>query len=178
LGAEKKVKKSDMNPNPSETKRRWIALALVVGALAVALVVWLRWPNQNSPVEPSVDVKPSSKGWQIRYNATVALLVRGSQHIPIKEVLEMLDENQQLRNFRVKQENGQEVADETGARKTILNALKAIAEWAQKRGNDYGTDAKKWQKVIAAVQNLAENSPNAVVKKEALLTQKALEKKG
>src|SRR5262249_37045062 len=115
-----------MNPNPSETKRRWITLALVVGAFAVALVVWLRWPSQNTPAEPSADVKPSSRGWQIRYNATLALLVKGSKHIPFKEVLEMLDENQQLRNFRVKQENGQEVADETGARKTILNALKAI----------------------------------------------------
>jgi hypothetical protein len=167
-----------MNPNPSETKRRWIALTLVVGAFTVALVVWLRWPSQNTPAEPSVDVKPSSRGWQIRYNATLALLVKGSKHIPFKEVLEMLDENQQLRNFRVKQENGQEVADETGARKTILNALKAIADWAKKRGNDYGMDVKKWQKVIAAVQNLAENSPNAVVKKEAMVTQEALAKKG
>ncbi len=167
-----------MNPNPSQTKRRWLSLGLVVGALTVALVVWLRWPAQNNPAEPPADVKPSSKGWQIRYNATVALLVKGSKHIPFKDLLEMLDENQQLRNFRVKQENGQEVADETGARKTVLNALRGITEWAKKRGKDYGADEKKWQKVLAAVQNLAENSPNAVVKKEALRTQQAIEKKG
>jgi hypothetical protein len=149
-------------------------MALVLGALVVGLVVWLRWPGANAPAEPPADVKPSDKGWQIRYNATLALLVKGSKHLPFKEVLEMLDENKQLKNFRVKLKSGQEVADESGARKTILNALKAITEWHNKTGKTGGSPGKNWQKVYSAIKDLAENSPNAVVRKEALRTEQSL----
>jgi hypothetical protein len=157
-----------------QTRRRWISLALVVGALTVLLVVWLRWPGSEVPVEPPAKVQPSRKGWQIRYNATVALLVKGSKRIPFDNVLEMLDENVQLKNFRVKLKNGKDVPDETGARKTILNTLKAIGDWHKKQGKDNSSAGKDWQRVYAAIKNLAENSPNAVVRTEALRTKQTL----
>jgi hypothetical protein len=103
------------------------------------------------------------------------LLVKGSQRIPFKNTLEMLDENTQLKNFRVKLKNGQDVPDETGARKTILNTLKAVAEWHKKQGDKAKASKNTgWSKVYTAIKNLAENSPNAVVRTEALRTEQAL----
>jgi hypothetical protein len=163
-----------MNQDAHLTRRRWITWWLVAGALAILLVVWLRWPASNVPAEPSGKVQPSRKGWQIRYNATLALLVKGSKRIPFDNVLEMLDENIQLKNFRVKLKNGQDVPDETGARKTILNTLRAIADWQKKQAKDNAAQSKDWRKIYAAIKNLAENSPNAVVRTEALRTEQAL----
>jgi hypothetical protein len=162
-----------MNQDALLTRRRWIALALVLGSIGVVVVVWLRWPGHEVPSEPPANVQPSSKGWQIRYNATVALLVKGSTHIPFQQLLEMLDENKQLKNFRVKLQNGKDVADETGARKTILNALKAVTEWQQKRGQASSARGDNWNRVYAAIKSLAETNPNPVVRKEALRAQQS-----
>ena len=62
---------------------------------------------------------PSKAGWEVRYNATVALARRGSDKIKDEQVwenlLEMLDEEQQLRNFHRELKDKSEVPDEAGA---------------------------------------------------------------
>jgi hypothetical protein len=79
----------------------------------------------------------SPTGWEIRYNATLALANRGSPHVTDPEVwdslLEMLDEHQQLRNFRTRSDNGQETLDETGAYTTVISALQAVQEFHRRQ---------------------------------------------
>ena len=73
---------------------------------------------------------------EVRYNAALALARRGSPHVKDPEVwdmlLEMLDEEQQLRNLRTKTDDGREVTDETGARTTVIGALQAVQELHRK----------------------------------------------
>jgi hypothetical protein len=79
----------------------------------------------------------SPAGWEIRYNAVLALLRRGSTEITQADlwdiVMEMLDEDQQLRNFRTKDEDGREVVDENGARTTVIGTLQALQELHRKQ---------------------------------------------
>jgi hypothetical protein len=139
----------------------------------VVVLTWNRWPGQQIPDEPPASVKPSPKGWQIRYNAAIALAVKGSKKVPFRELTEMLDENKQLKNFRVKLKDGRDVPDEAGARKTLINTLRALAEWHRKLdvGKAFGPDDERVSRLHAAIDNLAANSPNRVVKLEARRTQ-------
>jgi hypothetical protein len=72
----------------------------------------------------------SPAGWEIRYNAALALAHRGSAAIkePVawESLVEMLDEAQQMRNFTTQLADGREVPDETAARLTVIGALKAV----------------------------------------------------
>lgn len=169
---------SQVVSNPPSTKKGWLIFALVGGLGAVVLIAWLRGSGQSIPAEPPKSVRPSPRGWQIRYNATLALCVKGSKQVPLKELLDMLDENKQLKNFRVKLKSGQDVPDEAGARKTVLNALKAIGEWHQKLDviKAYGRDNPSLRKIYGAIADLAENSPNPVIRQEAERTRLALRK--
>jgi HEAT repeat protein len=86
---------------------------------------------QRAPNSPTAASGPKSPaGWEVRYNAALALARRGSLHVKDAEVwdslVEMLDEDQQLRNFRTKHEDGRETPDETGARTTVISALQAV----------------------------------------------------
>jgi hypothetical protein len=66
----------------------------------------------------------------VRYNAALALAHRGSaaikEPVPWESLLEMLDEQQQMRNFTTRLSDGREVPDETAARLTVIGALKAV----------------------------------------------------
>jgi hypothetical protein len=96
-------------------------------------------PGCRRPVAATVPPgPPSPAGWEVRYNATLALANRGSPLV--KEdpavwdnLLEMLDEEQQLRNFTRKRPDGQAVPDETAARTTVIGALRAVAELHRQR---------------------------------------------
>src|SRR5947207_6491558 len=46
--------------------------------------------------------KPSKDGWEVRYNAATALARRGSKELPCDVIADMLDEEQQLRNYMTK----------------------------------------------------------------------------
>lgn len=119
---------------------------------------------------------PSGPGWEIRYNAALALARRGSTHLPLETVREMLDEPRQMRNFRAPLDGGGSVPDEVAARRTILSALKALVEWWQKLPADDRTriaGEPAWREVRQEVDRLAE-SPNLVLKSEAERTRKAL----
>jgi hypothetical protein len=118
---------------------------------------------------------PSSPGWKIRYNATIALARRGSPDVPFNTVCEMLDEQRQMCNFRAKLANGQEVADESAARRTILDTLRALVEWHKvhksRRWRDQG--APELRKVYAAIDRLT-HSTNETLRDEAVKTKKEL----
>jgi hypothetical protein len=79
----------------------------------------------------------SAPGWEVRYNASLALARRGSDRIKEEHVWEnlkeMLNEDQQLRNFRVKMQDGTEVPDDGAARMTVISALQAINELHSRR---------------------------------------------
>jgi len=117
---------------------------------------------------------PSSPGWMVRYNATLALARRGSAKTPFDVLSEMLDEDRQMRNFRVRLADGKEVANEYAARETVLNALKAVEDWQKHKeaGTAVG-NSSELQRVDAAIDKLT-RSTNEVVRKEAEMVKKSI----
>ena len=86
----------------------------------------------NRATGPAVVTGPASApGWEVRYNASIALARRGNPHAieasAKDSLLEMLDEEQQMRNFREKV-NGKEISNVAGAQLTVITAVQAIAE--------------------------------------------------
>ena len=124
-----------MSTTPDENgfvKRGFLLLGGMAILVAVVLSIIFYKPDQPAPTEHA-DLPPaSSAGWQIRYNATVALLRRGSDKVPWPIVREMLDEKQQLKNSEFDHPNGRKVADEYQARSFVIPALQALAEWKRK----------------------------------------------
>jgi len=112
----------------------WLAKnALLIAGMAAllglaVLMAWRLWPQNKVGSELPAGVERSPAGWEIRYNAAIALARRGSdkagQRLDILK--EMLDEQQQRVNF-AKRDANPPVVDEAGASSTVLNALKAIA---------------------------------------------------
>jgi hypothetical protein len=109
---------------------------------------------------------PSAAGWKIRYNAAGALARRGSADVPWDTLLEMLDEQRQLRNFRVQLQDGQVAADEAAARLTMIYALRAIADWHKKQQERAKEVPPELTRVYAAVDKLA-GSPVMEIKAQA-----------
>ena len=97
--------------------RRWFVAAILFGAVLAGC------QKAPAPVAPPSG-RASRAGWEIRYNAAAALARRGSDRIKdhIEVLSEMLDENQQLLNFRTKLKEGQDVPDEQAARATVISA--------------------------------------------------------
>lgn len=114
------------------------------------------------------ELMPSPRGWEIRYNAAQALARRGSDNVPWDTIREMLDEAQQLRNFRARLQDGRDVPDEAAARGTVLTALRAVAEWHRKQAQKDLSATVKEQllPVYAAVDKLSE-SPIVELKAQA-----------
>ena len=149
-----------------------VVLGLTVSALvAVILFGWLRQPSATTTQADEAASTPSGRGWEIRYNATVALARRGSARTPerFNVLAEMLDEGTQLRNFRTRLQDGHDVADVSGARSTILNALKAIAEFHRRRPD---SDVSPLSAAIAKLTT----SPNPDLRLEAERTLTLLRK--
>ena len=117
--------------------------------------------------EPMVRVP----GLKIRYNATVALARRGSARVRLGVLKEMLDEAQQLENFRLKRKDGQEMPDKATAGLALVTALQAVAELHRK------APARDLSELYPAVDALARN-PNLVLRKEAERTLQALGREG
>lgn len=125
-------------------------------------------PARNRP-EP--EQRSRERGSACRYNATMALALRGSEKI--KERLgilqQMLDEPFQTANFRLEWKDGREEANEPMARNTVTNALKAAATLHEKQ------PALDLSSLDEAVDKLTQSS-DAAVKAEAKRTQEALSK--
>jgi hypothetical protein len=149
-----------------------------------AELVALAVPNLGAPFPAHVhwaalgklsEMLPSSPGWEIRYNAVIVLAHRGSAKVPFHILVEMLDEQRQMRNFRATLPDGQVVADEANARRMVLNALKAVVEWHKFTSavNAVGKDNPELRKVYAAIERLTHGT-NTVLKEEAEKTRKEL----
>jgi hypothetical protein len=147
---------------------RAIGCCVLVGALAV---VGCHRPATGGATVPSGP--KSSPGWEVRYNAALALARRGSDKAKDPAVWdtlqEMLDEQQQLRNFRAQLRDGREVPDESAARVAVISALRAVTELHRKQP---GMDLKELNEPIAKLA--ASDSP--LLSNEAKLTQLALAK--
>jgi hypothetical protein len=80
-----------------------------------------------------------------------------------------------MRNFRATLEDGRDVADESAARRTVLGALAAVAEWHKHADavRAVGADNPDLQQVYRAIDKLT-HSPNLVVRTEAEKTRQAL----
>jgi hypothetical protein len=74
-----------------------------------------------------------AQGLEIRYNAAAALARRGSDRARLDLLGQMLDEERQLQNFRLKGKDGAERPDESTAGATLVNALQAVAELHRKK---------------------------------------------
>ncbi|MFO0809082.1 MAG: hypothetical protein U0746_10695 [Gemmataceae bacterium] len=114
----------------------------------------------------------SPAGWEVRYNAALALARRGSDKATDPVILdtlkEMLDEPQQLRNFRTRLKDGREVPDDQAARETVVGTLRAVADLHRKRPD---ADIAALRPVVAKLVE----SENPVVRTEAKATQLAID---
>lgn len=100
--------------------------------LILALIAGCSQPTATKVTGPAAPT-----GWEVRYNAALALAHRGSDKLSdpaVQELFrEMLDEDQQLRNFRIKRKDGSEAPDPVAARGTVLGAMKALKDAKEKR---------------------------------------------
>jgi hypothetical protein len=141
-----------------------VALGCLVAAAVVGLLVvaWYQRSRPNATAAPAVATRRSEPGWETRYTATVALARRGSERVRerLGVFAEMLDEEQQLQNFRTRLKDGREVANVPEAYQTLTNGLRALVELHRKRPEfDFSA-------LHPAVQKLAEND-NAALRNEA-----------
>lgn len=102
-----------------------------LGVFCLLLAVGCR-----QPLPPIPAGQPSAPGWEVRYDAALALAHRGSEKFldPVVQdlVKEMLDEEQQFRNFRLTLKSGQETSNPLAARMAILGAINAISDYHAK----------------------------------------------
>jgi hypothetical protein len=144
-----------------------IRLSLVLAACGFALSGCARPPE----VAPPSTGSSGGVRLEIQYNAVCALARRGSDALKDPNVqdklAEMLDEGQQLQNFRVRLKDGREVPDLAEARTTVESALKAIVECHRRRKD---IDLSQ---LYPAIEKLTQ-SENPVIKQEALRTKIAL----
>lgn len=125
-----------------------------------------------APPPPTGPATPG--GWEIRYNAALALARRGSDAAgaPLTRdlLLELLDEDRQRSNFRVTLNSGKTLPDEVGARTAVVGTLKALVELHRRRPDISLAD------FLPPIRELAESSTNPVVRTEAKQALLALEK--
>ncbi len=115
---------------------------------------------------------PSSAGWRIRYNAATTLARRGSQNVPWAVLVEMLDEDRQMHNFRDSARRWPRPSpNEAAARTTVLAALRATADWHKKQARDRPTVSPELRQLYAAVDKLT-SSPIMEIKSQAENTRK------
>lgn len=139
--------------------RGFVMLGLMAALATVVLVIVFQNPAQPLPVDPAgVAAEPSPPGWEVRYNSALALARRGSASTPWEIVAEMLNEKQQLRNFRVPVKDGKDAPDEGSARRVVVNALSAIREWREKQKGPPPADAGSFELVRNKVNDLASHA--------------------
>jgi hypothetical protein len=122
--------------------------------------------------EQETGAQPFTKipGLSIRYNAAVALARRGSDRVRLDLLAEMLDEEAQTQNFRLRRKDGQEVPDEATARTAVLSTIQAISELHRKRPD------RDLAEVLPGLEKLKQSS-TPIVRTEAERTLLALGRK-
>jgi hypothetical protein len=106
------------------------------------------------------------RGLEVRYKAVEGLARRGSPKVQkrLGVLKEMLDPDQQAKNFRTRLKDGRDVPDDTAVASTVTSGLRAVAELHRKRP---GLDLSALR---PAVEALAQD-PNSYVRNEAEKTQ-------
>lgn len=140
-------------------------------AVTCALVILLLIAGCRRGRLPTVVEGPKSPpGWEVRYNAAAALARRGSVRVQDERVkgilLEMLDEEQQMRNFR-QEIQGRQVSDPASAALTVVTTLQALNELHRRQPD---LDLSDFRPVIDKLLD----SPNLVVRTEAKKTKQLL----
>lgn len=187
-------------------RRGLVLLALMTALAGVVLFVALRRPAREAPREQPrpewvamlgvappaafptsvpwgampelATALPSAPGWQIRYNAVRTLALRGSPHLSLDILREMLDEERQMRNWRAVLTDGRQVPDEDAAHQMVVIALKALTRWHQHADAVHVTEQSNptgLKQVYQAVDRLTQ-SANLVVRTEAEKTRQELKK--
>jgi hypothetical protein len=170
-------------PDRGLVQRGLVLLALIAALAVVVIMIVVQRPaapGKSAAAEPLVlpvlsagagfpaalpwrdvialgEQLPSATGWQIRYNAALALARRGSQHTPWTTIREMLDEERQRRNFRAKIAGATILPDEEAALRTVHATLAAVADWHKKQDAAKAQISSELQLVYAEVDRLAEN---------------------
>ncbi len=147
--------------------RRWL--------IGLCLLSLIGGCQKAAPTVKLSEGRRSPAGFEIRYNAAVALARMGSDHAKerLDVLTEMLDEEQQLRNFRTTIVDGKEVQenqarpDPVAARTAVESALKAIVELHRKK------PALDLSSLMPAIEKLGA-SPNPALRLEAERTRLAL----
>lgn len=117
---------------------------------------------------------PSSRGWEVRYNATITMGRLGEKDLDLGILREMLDEKKQRLNFAVLTDDGKVVTDVRSANKTVLNALDAFLMWHKKNKENISKDNADLDQVYEQIAEL-KNSENQVLRTEADKAAKILE---
>ena len=150
------VLRSPESPTKTATKSPWVLPTMM------PLVGFPGTPGWPALVQLGQDM-PSAPGWEIRYNAAATLARRGSTSTPWPTIREMLDEERQQRNFRVRLKSGQEVTDVEDAQRTVQNALAAVALWHKKQdGGMPASVSAELQAVYDQVDRLAQDANTPV----------------
>lgn len=153
-------------PTAVEPAERILAQTLQPAAPFPATVQWGHFQQLANSL-------PSAPGWQIRYTAARALARRGSDQVPWDVFAEILDENRQFSNFRVKLPDGKTVSDEAAARQIVLSGLRAVGEWREKRQD--AAPSGDLLVVLARIDALADTSVPEI-KSQAEKTRAAFKK--
>lgn len=150
--------------------RGLILLGLMLVLVTAVGLVMFRPPPAPPDVQDSLaKMEPSKPGWEVRYNAVMALARRGSTKLPIDVLAEVLDEKQQMRNFMGKTPEDEVVVDEQAARVTVLSGLKALEKWVANKDAVKAVqteNAKGYEQLRAAVDKLTQ-SPSPVLRQRA-----------
>src|SRR5262249_51515181 len=125
---------------PAPARAADFALSIAVpGAQYPASISW-------AAVQQLSEHLPSPVGWEVRHNAMATLARRGSDRVPWRQYVEMLDMDRATANARAQLANvpeafrdPQETA-EGAAHRLVLIGLKAVAEWHTKRREANRTD--------------------------------------
>jgi hypothetical protein len=106
--------------------------------------------------------KSSTPGWEVRYNAIIALARRGSEQIKDdrawETLQEMLDEEQQLRNFKHELPDKREVSDPGAAHVTLITTLQAVGELHRRKPELDLSGLKPAVQKLTQSRNLAVNT--------------------
>jgi hypothetical protein len=108
-----------------------------------------------------------SPGLSIRSNAAIALARRGSDRVRLGMLEEMLNEERQEENFRLRSSDGRDTPDQATASATVGAACKAVAELHRRRPD------KDLSSLYPALDALAQH-PNMALRSEAERTRLAL----
>jgi hypothetical protein len=127
--------------------------------LSLALFVGCKQATAPAPTGPA-----AGSGWEVRYDAVFALAHRGSDKFldPVVQdlVKEMLDEEQQMHNFRSTLKDGKETINPQAARMAVLGAINAVTEYHAKKPSANLSELKP------AIEKLTKGQ-NQVIAKEA-----------